>query len=137
LRQAFPITVGKSSVTGDLSSSDLSSSDLSGSDLRARRYGLDVVNLTWEDTGQVPLIHQVSYPQPILEDSAAAPAAAAPIANAPKAAAKTKDSASAAGSIVQERSNVEQAVLGHGADTGPFAEMANINLVRARNSPSE
>jgi hypothetical protein len=77
---------------------------------------------------QVPLIHQVSYPQPSLENSAA-PAAAAPAGNAPKAAAKTKASADAAG-IVQERSDVEQAVIGHGSDKGPFVEMANMNLVR-------
>jgi hypothetical protein len=74
---------------------------------------------------QVPLVHQVAYPQPS-SDAVAPAVAAAPVPNASKA----KDSSSAAGSIVQERSDVEQAVIGHGSDRGPFAEMANMNLVR-------
>ena len=80
---------------------------------------------------QVPLVHQVSYPQQNTEDVAMAPAAATPVANA----SKDKAASSAAGSIVQERSDVEQAVIGHGSDKGPFGEMANMNLVRDTQFP--
>jgi hypothetical protein len=83
---------------------------------------------------QVPLVHQVSYAQPSLDQVAPAAAAPAPAANAPKKA-TAKDSSAASGSIVQERSDVEQAVIGHGADKGPFAEMANMNLVRDTQFP--
>ncbi len=80
---------------------------------------------------QVPLVHQVSYPQQNTEDVAMAPVAAAPAANA----SKDKAASSAVGSIVQERSDVEQAVIGHGSDKGPFAEMANMSLVRDTQFP--
>jgi hypothetical protein len=80
---------------------------------------------------QVPLVHQVSYPQPSLEQAAPVAAAPAPASNA----AKAKDKSAAAGSVVQERSDVEQAVIGHGSDKGPFAEMSNMNLVRDTQFP--
>jgi hypothetical protein len=78
---------------------------------------------------QVPLVHQVSYPQQ--SSDAVAPTAAAAPANASKA----KTASPAAGNVAQERSDVEQAVIGHGSDKGPFAEMANMNLVRDTQFP--
>jgi hypothetical protein len=81
---------------------------------------------------QVPLVHQVSYPEPNM-DLAPAPAAAAPAPGANQA--KDKQSSAVAGSVVQERSDVEQAVIGHGSDKGPFAEMSNMNLVRDTQFP--
>ncbi len=82
---------------------------------------------------QVPLVHQVAYPQPALDQ--VAPAAAAPASPAKSSKAKAQDSSAAAGSIVQERSDVEQAAIGHGSDKGPFSEMANMNLVRDTQFP--
>jgi hypothetical protein len=80
---------------------------------------------------QVPLVHQVAYPQPNLEQVAPAAAAPAPASNA----AQAKDKSAVRGSVVQERSDVEQAVIGHGSDKGPFAEMASMNLVRDTQFP--
>ena len=79
---------------------------------------------------QVPLIHRSAY-QPAMDEAAPAPAAAAPA----KATKSKAQSSAAAGSIVQERSDVEQAVIGHGSDKGPFAEMANMSLVRDTQFP--
>lgn len=79
---------------------------------------------------QVPLVHQASYPEPSMD---LAPAAAAPAPAAKQA--KDKQSSAVAGGVEQERSDVEQAVIGHGSDKGPFAEMSNMNLVRATQFP--
>lgn len=80
---------------------------------------------------QVPLVHQVSYPQPSMDAASPAAAAGSPVANPSKA----KSSSESVGSVAQERSDVEQAVIGHGSDRGPFTEMANMNLVRDTQFP--
>lgn len=77
---------------------------------------------------QVPLVHQVSYAQPSMDAANPAPAS---VANPSKA----KSSSAELGAVAQERSDVEQAVIGHGSDRGPFAEMANMNLVRDTQFP--
>ena len=89
-------------------------------DKSALAKGADVLFLV-----QVPLIHQQrgalggAMPAP-------APMAAAPGAMKPSAKSMAADSAA----MESERSDVEQAVLGHGPNLGPFNEGHGLRLVR-------
>jgi hypothetical protein len=75
---------------------------------------------------QVPLIHENRGYMGGLAGSAAMGAADDMKMAAPSAAPAMQ---------MRERSNVEQAVLGHGDDQGPFAEMNGLKLVRDKRFP--
>ena len=87
---------------------------------------------------QVPLIHE-EYRSDLSDDETSAPSAggsAAPASSSKKASVTAEASAdTAASSRAEPRSDVEQAVIGFGADRGPFREMAGRNLVRDERFP--
>jgi hypothetical protein len=99
-----------------------------GQDAGALDEGSDMVMII-----QVPLVHQERN-YPAYDGVMPAPAAAAESSAgaAPQAAAKA---AAPSGSARREASDVEQAVIGFGADRGPFREMAGRRLERDARFP--
>lgn len=95
------------------------------SDVGALDAGADMVMIV-----QVPLIHR--YDPPVLSEPSAE---AAPTASAANDAAAPAPAKKAAAGAVAQRSDVETAVIGHGADAGPFGEMQNMRLERDEQFP--
>lgn len=81
---------------------------------------------------QVPLVHRQEYP--VMESVVPMPAPAAAGGAMASNAAKAAPMASADRGR-PEQSDVEQAVVGHGSDKGPFKEMAGMSLQRDTTFP--
>jgi hypothetical protein len=91
-------------------------------DAGALEEGADMMMLV-----QIPLVHaNRGYMYGLADDYASTPAEAA-------AAPAAKGAATGRG--IRERSDVEQAVLGHGEDMGPFVEMNGLELKRDERFP--
>ena len=94
------------------------------SDAGALDAGSDMVMII-----QVPLVHRERRREIPFEGEVSADAAA------PSSAAAAAPASKSAGGAISERSDVESAVIGHGADQGPFDERQGMSLERDERFP--